>query len=229
MSNTFEKHNVVIFGAGETIGRELARDLVWHGARLALIDRDVTSFRQLARELGAIALQGDPSRLADVRRALESVRQRLGSVHGVVSLIGSTVNPERDGEEQNGRVIGPSLNVTRGAYTQMRNDGGAIVLLSTDVGEEVPADGAETGARDMESLTRAVATSYAPFGIRVNCVAPSADARPVFTRWRTLRAGREYHDRRDIIAAIRLFLDPDNDWLSGQTLRLGGRERLRAR
>ncbi|HSH93900.1 MAG TPA: SDR family NAD(P)-dependent oxidoreductase, partial [Roseimicrobium sp.] len=79
----------VIFGAAGGIGSALCRRLSKSGANLILAGRTLDTLTALADELGAIAIQCDATRLAQVNSVFELARSKHGQVDGVANCVGS--------------------------------------------------------------------------------------------------------------------------------------------
>lgn len=86
---------VVISGAGQGIGLELARIVYRRGARVAMLDLDEERTRVAAGELGerAMGVRADVADRAGMVAALEVVRERFGRVDVVVANAGVTPAP----------------------------------------------------------------------------------------------------------------------------------------
>ncbi|MFF3224502.1 SDR family oxidoreductase [Nocardia suismassiliense] len=86
---------VVITGAGQGIGLELARILHRRGASVAMIDLDEVRTRSAAAELGerALAVRADVADRDGMIAALATVRQRFGRIDVVVANAGVTPTP----------------------------------------------------------------------------------------------------------------------------------------
>ncbi|MGC4122161.1 MAG: SDR family NAD(P)-dependent oxidoreductase [Myxococcales bacterium] len=84
---SFAGRRVAVFGATGGLGGAIARAVRREGGELLLVGRDAEKLAALAAELGA---QAHPVDLADAAQ-IESVAQRLGTVHHVVSAAGVDV------------------------------------------------------------------------------------------------------------------------------------------
>lgn len=113
-------------------------------------------------------------------------------------------------------------------------DGGSIVLFSTAaVRSGIPNHEAIAAAKGgVEGLTRAVAATYAPAGIRCNAVAPGLTRTPgaerIFGSETAREASRAMHplgrlgEPEDIASAVLWLLHPDQSWVTGQVLGVDG-------
>ncbi len=86
---------VVITGAGQGIGLELARILHRRGASVAMIDLDEVRTRSAAAELGerALVVPADVADRDGMIAALATVRERFGTIDVVVANAGVTPTP----------------------------------------------------------------------------------------------------------------------------------------
>jgi NAD(P)-dependent dehydrogenase (short-subunit alcohol dehydrogenase family) len=81
-------------------------------------------------------------------------------------------------------------------------------------------------------LMLSAAATYAPRGIRVNCVAPGLVETPLTARITgnetALEASRAMHalgrigHPEEVASAIAWLLDPENSWITGQTIGVDG-------
>ncbi|MCA9514244.1 MAG: SDR family NAD(P)-dependent oxidoreductase, partial [Myxococcales bacterium] len=79
----------VVTGAGNGIGRAIARALAAEGAKVALLDLDVAAAERAAAELaGAVAVPCDVTSPDGVAAAFATVRARLGAVDVLVNNAG---------------------------------------------------------------------------------------------------------------------------------------------
>ncbi|CAM4520970.1 SDR family oxidoreductase [Nocardia ninae] len=86
---------VVITGAGQGIGLELARMLHRRGASVAMIDLDEARTRRAEAELGerALAVHADVADRDGMVAALATIRERFGRIDVVVANAGVTPTP----------------------------------------------------------------------------------------------------------------------------------------
>ena len=178
----------IISGAATGIGAATARRFVAEGARVALLDLNVRDGAALARALGNAArfYACDVADVAAVARAVDAAATELGGLEivfanaaaGTIQVGGTieTIEPER-------WELAFDVN-TRGVYALCRAalphlraaGGGSIVLTSSSsalvgtAARPTHAYAATKGA--LLALTRAMAASYGPEGIRVNALLP---------------------------------------------------------
>lgn len=112
--------------------------------------------------------------------------------------------------------------------------GGSIVLCATAAARiGLPNHEAIAAAKGgVMGLMLSAAASYAPRNIRVNCVAPGLVNTPLSTRITSneaaMKASSAMHAlgrigrADDVASGIAWLLDPENNWVTGQTLGIDG-------
>lgn len=194
----------VVTGAARGIGRAIALGLAREGARAVVVvdvrrDEGEQTARlveqagrgQPTRGLFVEADVGDPDQ---VQRMAQQVDAELGRCDVLVNNAGISGRPIGDGPvhrcslEAWQRVMATNLTgvflCSRFLIPLMMRTGGAVVNVASDealVGAPPPTDThAYSAAKGgVVALTRAMAVSYAPHGIRVNAVAPGWIATPM--------------------------------------------------
>jgi len=79
----------VVTGGGSGIGEATARAFARHGAEVAVLDKDAKAAQAVAESIGGLAVAGDVTRPADVKRAFDTVAAAYGGVDIVVSNAGA--------------------------------------------------------------------------------------------------------------------------------------------
>ncbi len=173
----------VVTGGNRGLGHAFARALGEAGARVAIAARDEARSESVAGELDALAVTTDVTEAASVQAMLETVTAELGPVDVLVNNSGVCYHrpalevPEDewrsvwavnvDGVWRCSRVVGAQM-VERGT--------GAIVNIGSISAQIVnrpqwqPAYNASKAA--VHQLTKSLAAEWAPFGVRVNALAP---------------------------------------------------------
>jgi NAD(P)-dependent dehydrogenase (short-subunit alcohol dehydrogenase family) len=190
--NDFEGLVALVTGGASGIGAATAVHLQERGARVAVLDRDVTGAPQ-----GTLAVPCDVTDAAAVDAAVEAVVDGLGRLDVVVNNAGigavGDVAGNDDGEWA--RVLDVNVTgmarVSRAALPHLRRSSNAVVVNMCSavafVGVRQRAlYGASKGA--VLALTLAMAADHAAEGIRVNAVAPGTADTPWVGR---LLAGAE--------------------------------------
>jgi len=191
VSDRFDGAVVVVTGAGKGIGETLARRFAAEGAKVAVADIDSNAAEAVATSLhGAVALEVDVSSGSSVEHLVGEVASRLGPVD---VLVNNAAIAEADGalvtdETQWDREIavdlkGPFLSARAVLPSMIDRRAGVIVNIASVNGLGYFGLEAYSAAKaGLISLTRALATRYGPYGIRVNAVAPGSVVTPAWDK-----------------------------------------------
>ena len=178
----------IVTGGARDIGRQASIKLAAAGARVCInynsnsqqADETIKIIKDAGGE--AVAVQGDMTKAADVKKVVNACVAAYGNViHVLVNvaggLMGRKVLADLD-EEFWDAVINVNLKsaylVTREVVPYMTN-GGAIVNFSSQAARDGGGFGGIAYAASkggILSLTRGLAKELGPKGIRVNCVSP---------------------------------------------------------
>lgn len=175
--------NVLVTGGSQGIGAAAVRLFVQEGWRVALGYRSSRQAAlELARETGAVPIQGDVSDPAQARGLVAQAEEALGGLEALVCCAGVALPIQLltdTTDEQWRQVMGTDLDgvfyTVRAAIPGMvRQQSGSIVTVSSIWGVsgascEAPYSAAKAG---VIGLTKALAQELGPSHIRVNCVAP---------------------------------------------------------
>jgi NAD(P)-dependent dehydrogenase (short-subunit alcohol dehydrogenase family) len=192
-----------VTGAGSGIGAATARLLAAEGAQVAVVDLDGENGQatvQTIREAGGEALfvQTDMSLAAEVEAAVEQTVKHFGRLDILCNVAGLSGRRWGDGptadctEEAWERVMTINLKSVflgcKYAIPEMlKLGGGAIVNISSVLGlvggdADFATHAYAASKGGIISLTRAIATYYAPQHIRANVVCPGLIATPMSQR-----------------------------------------------
>lgn len=192
----------VVTGAGSGLGRASARALAQAGAQLVLLDRDAAGLAAVAKDLGAVAHVVDVTDAA----AVGAVFAGLGRCDILVNSAGvegprgglETCDPADLHRVMQVNLFG-GLHCVQAALPGM-SAGGAIVNIASTAGMvgsgRLGAYGVSKAA--VVSMTRSLAITLAPQGIRVNAVCPGSIDSPMFDR--TLDGASAAADRAHMVA-----------------------------
>src|SRR5918912_181316 len=232
---------VLVTGAGHGIGRGVAERFGQEGAHV--VANDVAPTAEAAAQAvtaaggEAIGVVADVSHKADVDRLFATSLERFSDVNVLVNCAG-LVNESRhlfDGDEAwwdrvlDVNLKGVYLCSDRAAQLMARRQGGSIISMSSGGATRahrgnVAYDASKGG---IEAFTRAAAPDLAPYGIRVNAVAPgSILTTPVSEedrreRGKTIPLGR-MGTPEDIADATAFLASDDARYVTGQTLVVDG-------
>jgi NAD(P)-dependent dehydrogenase (short-subunit alcohol dehydrogenase family) len=84
----FAGNVALITGGGTGIGAAVAEQFVCEGGKVVLMGRRRAPLERVADELGAAVVVGDAAETADIARAVESAKQKLGGIDLLVTNAG---------------------------------------------------------------------------------------------------------------------------------------------
>jgi 3-oxoacyl-[acyl-carrier protein] reductase len=179
----------VVTGAGGGIGSAVALRLAELGAWVCVNDLDEAKAKVVAnriREAGGDAqvVTGDVSDAVTVEQIFDTTVKTFGSVDVLVNnagLIGQVRHFLEADEQWWDRVLKVNLRsvflCSHAAARRMVEQGSGVIISSSSGGAtrahrgEVAYDASKGG---IEAMTRAMALDLAPYGVRVNAVAPGS-------------------------------------------------------
>ena len=235
MSNRY-----LVFGSCGGIGSALCRLLSGEGHRLAVAGRDPKRLDELATELEAVSFLGDATDWSVSSEIVGQAAEQLKGLDGVAVCIGSLLlKPAHLTEEEelhsilSTNLTGP-FGILKAVSKAMLRRGGCLVFVSSAAAQMGMANHEAVAAAKagLEGLTRSAAASYAPRGIRVNCVAPGLVETPMtehlYTNDRARSVLENMHPlgrlgrSEDVARAIGWLLCPEQSWISGQVIGVDG-------
>ncbi|MEU9474975.1 SDR family oxidoreductase [Streptomyces sp. NPDC048191] len=184
---------VITAAAGAGIGGATARRFLEEGAHVVISDAHTRRLKEYEAELGrrfpgrVTAVPCDVTDEGQVRALFETAVDEHGRLDVVVNNagLGGTSQLVDMTDEQWSRVLDVTLNgtfrCTRAALRALRETGsGVIVNNASVVGWRAQAGQAHYAAAKagVMALTRCAAIEAAPYGVRVNAVAPSLAMHP---------------------------------------------------
>lgn len=177
----------VITGGAGGLGRAIAWGFASYGARVAILDSDIAGAEEAASRTASatgstvIACRADMTREESVAAALAEVEQALGYCEILVNGAGHNIRKPLVDFSQAEFDSLYEVHV-RGAFFTCKTLGramqerrrGSIINIASMVGhvgmKNVSAYAAAKGA--LLQLTKSLALEMAPFGVRVNAIAP---------------------------------------------------------
>jgi NAD(P)-dependent dehydrogenase (short-subunit alcohol dehydrogenase family) len=178
----------VVTGAKRGIGRALATALAEAGSNVVLLVRDTSGAAQAVEELQglgvtAAAVESDVTQPDDVRRAVEEILARFDRVDVLINNAGACLHrPALDVTQREWHHV-MDVNVDGvwncaqafGRVMVAQRSGviiniGSISALIVNRPQWQPAYNASKAA--VHQLTKSLAAEWAPYGVRVNALAP---------------------------------------------------------
>jgi len=182
-----------ITGAGSGIGEAAARLFAAEGARVIILEINESNGRRVAGEIGerAMFLHTDISDPDAVSDAFDAIDREHGGLHGLYNnasvFLGDADGPVADLDlDVYHKILGSNLHglvyCCKFAIPLLtRSGGGTIVNTSSSAAiSGIPGCDAYTSSKGaVVALTRSLAVTYGPRGIRANCVAPAGINTPM--------------------------------------------------
>ena len=179
-----------ITGGSSGIGFATARLFIAEGARVAITGRNPKTLQQAADELGknVLALQADAADIEATERAVDKITKEFGNLDIVFANAGfHEITPiGQTSLEQFERIIRANLT---GVFFTIQTaaphlNAGASIILNGSVQAVlgIPGFTAYAAAKGgIRTMTRNLASEFAPRKIRVNQVTPGATRTPIWS------------------------------------------------
>ncbi len=187
---------VLITGGGRGIGKGIALAFAQAGADVAVSALTTTGVNQVAKQVGALgrqalALTGDATKSADMDRVAEQVLAEFGHLDVLVNCVGDAIRKplvklpggttEGMTDEEWHFIL--DINLTEafqgcralGPHLLERGQGSVINVSGWAAFRGRPESSAYDAAKaGVMRLTECLAQEWAPFGVRVNSIAPGS-------------------------------------------------------
>ena len=253
MKNDSSKSRVaIVTGAGQGIGRVIARRLARDGFAIAIVDINAAALETVKQEIedlgtSALAITADLTKLDEIQKVVNH-----SSEWGQITVLVNNA----------GRVfITPFLEITEDEWDAIMTldlktvffamqfavskmgEGGRIVNLSSISGRSGRPDQAHYAAAKSAviSLTQSAALSFAPRGITVNAVCPGVVDTPMTAGIHKIRAKilgitpeeslarmiakiplGRLEKTEDVAGVVSFLCSPDAAYMTGQSLNVCG-------
>lgn len=238
MSNS--RCGVLILGATGGIGSETARQLHRSGQSVFLAARDESRLCSLGSELDSHWQSVDARSFEGVCEVAAKAVETLGRLDGIVCCVGSVLlKPAHltsldEWHDTLATNLTTAFATVRAAQAALRSSGGSVVLVSSAAARIGLANHEAIAAAKagVIGLTLSAAATYASRHIRFNAIAPGLVQTELTARiWqepktadfsRSMHAAGRLGEPKDVASLIVWLLQPENDWITGQTFGVDG-------
>lgn len=188
-SKRFDGKAVMVTGAAQGIGAEIATAFAVQGALLSVVDRDGEALEAALHRLSdkgfdVLGIRADLSSAAECQRAVDETAARFGRFDVLVNNAGgsayTSLHIEEVSEEDFDRVMGWNVKSTyfciQAALPHFRSAGAGVIVnmgaIAGRAGTELLPPQYSAAKAGVIGLTRNLARHLGPDHIRVNLVSP---------------------------------------------------------
>ena len=185
----------LVTGGSRGLGRAMVMGLAQAGAHVVIASRKLEACEEVAREAEALGVTALPvachtGDTASIDALIEATWARFGRLDILVNNAG--INPSTAPLSDLGKdlfqkvldvnLIGPWYLASRAAPRMKDNGGGSIInVISVGGIKPSPTQGTYAASKAaLSALTRVMAAEWAPWGIRVNDLAPGSHRSTMF-------------------------------------------------
>lgn len=242
---SLKDHVAVVTGAGQGIGRAIAKRLAKDGAKVGILEINEKSAQETAKQINdaggtAVAYTVDCTNRDQVDQALEQITQDLGGIKILANNIGWSGESFFEDEEESywDKVIAINLKapmlVTQAVLKSMKEQGeGHIVSLASDAARVGQLKGVAYSAckGGVVAFTKALAREVAKFQINVNCICPGPTQTPLYEAAINEKIKKAFTQiiplkriaqPEEIANAVAFLVSPEASYITGQVLSVSG-------
>lgn len=247
MSSASNGQVALVIGGASGIGEACVDELVQQGWRIAVADRDRDGAESVAERIrsrgaGAVALALDVTDTESVERATREAAEHWGQLDAVIPCAGVIDPAPSDTLDDNSllrmldiHLVG-TIRCVRAAFPFLRTASTPAIVAVSSVAAHIgtPHRLSYTAAKGgIEAIVRTLAVEWAPYGIRINAVAPGWVKTPMIAR--AIEEGRldastlehlspfeRLAEPVEVASAIAFLASPAASYISGTTLLVDG-------
>jgi 3-oxoacyl-[acyl-carrier protein] reductase len=241
----------IVTGGSRGLGLAAAHALIAEGANVIVCARGADALAQAKANLQKSAVSGaraatvvaDVSTEAGVRAVVDGAVAEFGRLDVVINNVGTAkgadleATTDAEWQEAFDQTLFPAIRMSRYAVPHLRQQGGAIVIVSSIFGRESGGRMTYNAVKAAEiSLTKSLAQQLAKDQIRVVSVAPGSTMFEGGSWWKRQQADPEgiaqfvkqelpfgrFGTPEEIGAAIAFLASPKASWISGTTVVVDG-------
>ncbi|MBX6388029.1 MAG: SDR family oxidoreductase [Frankia sp.] len=235
----------IVTGAGGGIGKAYAKGLAEAGAAVVLADINLENAEAAAKKVTeagfqALAVRTDVSDEESANAMAAAAREAFGSVDILVNnaalmaeIVGkgtlTTMSLDMWHRTVAVNLTGPLL-CARAVVPFMKERGYGKIVNQSSGGAFMAANAYGITKLGVVSMTISLARELAPFGIRVNAIAPGyvnteagfASAPPAVREMVAKSIPFPFGDPEDLVPGLLYLVGPGGDWVTGHTLNIDG-------
>ncbi len=235
----FKNKNFLIFAGTSTIAEALIQRLKIFEVNVFFTSTNEEKAQELSAKYGYEYSICDATDFNQVEEAFKKAQEKLGNIDAVANFSGSILikAAHQTSYDEYFSVINKNLT-TAFAITKFApkylNQGGSVLFVSSiaaqmGISNHEAISAAKGG---IEALVRSASCTYASKNIRFNAVAPSLTStnlsKNIISNEVALKASEAMHalgrigNADDVARACSFLLNPDNSWITGQTITVDG-------